>query len=189
MTSGALSAVFVITGPSGVGKGTLIRSLCERIPELELSTSATTRSPRPGERDGVDYHFLPQEEFARRVAVGEFLEHATYSGNMYGTLRSEVEGRTERGAPVLLEIELQGARQVRESMPEAVQIFIAPPTAEDLRQRLQGRGTDAADVIEARLRVAVEELAARGEFPHTIVNDEVGRATEELAELVRRESA
>lgn len=187
--AGVLSAVFVITGPSGVGKGTLIRELCRLLPELELSISATTRSPRTGEEDGVEYHFLGQGEFARRVEAGEFLEHATYSGNMYGTLRSEVDGRTERGAPVLLEIEVQGARQVRESMPEAVQIFIAPPSAADLRRRLQGRGTDADDVIEARLQVAVEELAARGEFPHTIVNDDIDRATEELAELVRSESA
>jgi guanylate kinase len=180
-----LSTVFVITGPSGVGKGTLIRALCKRIPELELSTSATTRPPRPGEEDGVDYHFLPQAEFERRVEAGEFLEHATYSGNMYGTLRSEVEERALRGAPVLLEIEVQGARQVRESMPEAVQIFIAPPSAADLRRRLEGRGTDAPEVIESRLRVAVEELAARGEFRHTVVNDDVERAASELEDIVR----
>jgi guanylate kinase len=180
-----LSTVFVITGPSGVGKGTLIRALCKRIPELELSTSATTRPPRPGEEDGVDYHFLPQGEFERRVEAGEFLEHATYSGNMYGTLRSEVEERALRGAPVLLEIEVQGARQVRESMPEAVQIFIAPPSAADLRRRLEGRGTDAPEVIESRLRVAVEELAARGEFRHTVVNDDVERAASELEDIVR----
>jgi guanylate kinase len=174
----------VVTGPSGVGKGTLIKRLRERLP-FELSISATTRRPRPGEADGVDYHFLPQAEFRRRVEAGEFLEHATYSGNMYGTLRSEVEERVLRGAPVLLEIELQGARQVRESMPEAVQIFIAPPSAADLRRRLEGRGTDDEDVIESRLRVAVEELAARGEFRHTIVNDDVERATSELEAIVR----
>jgi guanylate kinase len=180
-----LSSVFVITGPSGVGKGTLIRALRERIPELDLSTSATTRGPRAGEADGVDYHFLPREEFDRRVEAGDFLEHATYSGNMYGTLRSEVEERAERGAPTVLEIEVQGARQVRESMPEAVQIFIAPPSASDLRERLQRRGTDDPEVIESRLRVAVEELAARGEFRHTVVNDDVGRAADELAGILR----
>ena len=183
-----MTAAFVITGPSGVGKGTLIRALRESIPELELSTSATTRLPRAGEVDGVDYHFLQPEEFDRKVEAGEFLEHATYSEHKYGTLRSEVEERTARGAPVLLEIELQGARQVRKSMPEAVQIFIAPPDAADLRRRLRARGTDRPEVIEARLRVAVEELAARGEFGHTIVNDDVGRATEELAAIVRRKS-
>ena len=168
-----------------MGKGTLIRALCERIPELELSTSATTRDPRAGERDGVDYHFLDGAEFARRVEAGEFLEHATYSGNRYGTLRSEVEERMARGAPVLLEIEVQGARQVRASMPEAVQIFIAPPDPADLRRRLEARGTDSGEVIEGRLRVAAEELAAQREFPHTVVNDEVERATEELAGIVR----
>ncbi|MDQ3102951.1 MAG: guanylate kinase [Actinomycetota bacterium] len=183
-----MSAAFVITGPSGVGKGTLIGALRRRIPELELSTSATTRAPRAGERDGVDYHFLEPEEFARRVDAGEFLEHATYSGNRYGTLRAEVEERTARGAPVLLEIEVQGARQVRASMPEAVQIFIAPPDAADLRRRLKGRGTDSPATIAGRLRVAVEELAARWEFPHTVVNDDVERATDELERIVRAES-
>ena len=180
-----MSAVFVITGPSGVGKGTLIRALRERLPELELSTSATTRPPREGEAAGVDYHFLDRDEFDRRVAAGRFLEHATYSGNRYGTLRTEVEERNARGAPVVLEIELQGARQVRATMPEAIQIFIAPPDPADLRRRLEGRGTDDAATIEARLKVAEEELAARGEFAHIVVNDDVDRAAAELAEIVR----
>lgn len=180
-----MSAVFVITGPSGVGKGTLIRTLRELVPELELSTSATTRGPRADEEPGVDYHFLPVDEFDRRVAEGEFIEHATYTGHRYGTLRSEVDERNERGAPVVLEIELQGARQVRESMPEAVQIFIAPPDPSDLRRRLEARGTDDAETIESRLQVAKEELAARGEFPHTVINDEVDRAAAELASIVR----
>jgi guanylate kinase len=180
-----VSAVFVITGPSGVGKGTLIRSLRELVPELELSTSATTRKPREGERDGVDYHFLGVDEFDRRVAADQFVEYATYSGNRYGTLRSELEDRNDRGSPVVLEIELQGARQVRSTMPEAVQIFIAPPDPADLRRRLEARGTDDAETIEARLHVAEEELAARGEFPHTVVNDDVDRAAAELASIVR----
>lgn len=182
-----MSAVFVITGPSGVGKGTLIRALRERVPELELSTSATTRPERAGEIDGVDYHFLDREEFDRRVAAGDFLEHATYSGNRYGTLRTEVEERNARGAPVVLEIEVQGARQVRASMPEAVQVFIAPPDPSDLRRRLEGRGTDDEATIDARLAVAAEELAARGEFPHSVVNDDVERAADELAAIVRSE--
>ena len=122
-----MSKVFVITGPSGVGKGTLIAGLLERVPELELSVSATTRQPRDGEGDGRDYHFLTPEEFDRRVEAGDFLEFATYSGNRYGTLRSEIERRLEAGHSVVLEIEVQGARQVRAAMPESVQIFIAPP--------------------------------------------------------------
>src|SRR5918998_1995104 len=113
-----MARVFVITGPSGVGKGTLIRGLLERMPQLELSVSATTRSPRPGERNGVDYHFLSDEEFERRARAGEFVEHATYSGRRYGTLRSELERRTATGVPVVLEIEVQGARQIARTMPE-----------------------------------------------------------------------
>jgi guanylate kinase len=123
-----VARVFVITGPSGVGKGTLIRTLRERLPELELSVSATTRAPRPGERDGVDYHFLGDSDFQRRVDAGDFVEHAVYSGRRYGTLRSELERRTAAGHPVVLEIEVQGARQVRTTLPEAVQVFIAPPS-------------------------------------------------------------
>ena len=143
-----MARVFVITGPSGVGKGTLIRGLLERVPELGLSVSATTRAPRPGETQGVDYHFLGPEEFERRVAGGEFVEHATYSGRRYGTLRAELEGRLRRGEPVVLEIEVQGARQVREAMPEALQVFIAPPSREALRARLVGRGTDTPEQVE-----------------------------------------
>jgi guanylate kinase len=179
--------VFVITGPSGVGKGTLIEQLLERIPELELSVSATTREPRPGEVDGRDYHFLTAAEFERRVDAGDFLEHATYSGNRYGTLRQEVERRLAEGRSVVLEIEVQGARQVRKAMPEAVQIFIAPPDPESLRERLEGRGTDSADAIERRLQTAEIELEAQAEFPHVIVNDEVQKAASKLESLVRGE--
>ncbi len=181
-----MARVFVITGPSGVGKGTLIKALRKRVPELELSISATTRAPRGGESDGVDYHFLSAEQFAERIAEGRFLEHATYSGNRYGTLREEVEDRLSRGAPVVLEIEVQGARQVRDSMPEAVQVFIVPPDPADLRRRLEGRGTDDPKTIESRLRVAQDELAAKDEFPHVIVNDDVDRAADELASIVGR---
>jgi guanylate kinase len=170
--------VLVITGPSGVGKGTLIRSLCREFPDLRLSVSATTRPARSGERDGLDYHFLSPEEFERRVEAGEFLEHATYAGNRYGTLRSEVED-----GPVVLEIEVQGARQVREALPEAVQVFIAPPSMDELRERLLARGTDSPEVIRARLQVAEEELRAKDEFRHVIVNDDLDRAVQELAEL------
>jgi guanylate kinase len=177
--------VFVITGPSGVGKGTLIRTLRERVPELELSVSATTRGPRPGEHDGVDYHFLTDEEFERRVDAGDFVEHARYSGRRYGTLRSELRKRTQEGHPVVLEIEVQGARQVRESLPEAVQIFIAPPNEEALRTRLIGRGDTAAEDMEARLDTARTELEARDEFAHVVVNDRLDDAVDELTRIVR----
>jgi guanylate kinase len=177
--------VFVITGPSGVGKGTLIRGLLERIPELELSVSATTRPPRPGEQDGSHYHFLSAEEFERRVREGEFVEHATYSGRRYGTLRSELERRTGQGAPVVLEIEVQGARQVREAMDDALQVFIAPPSLDALRARLVGRGTDDPEQVEQRMHTAERELAARPEFAHVVVNDRLEQATDELVSIVR----
>ena len=179
--------MFVITGPSGVGKGTLIRGLMERLGGLELSVSATTRAPRPGERDGVDYHFLTREEFDRRVAPGEFVEHADYAGRSYGTLRSELEDRLRAGVPVVLEIEVQGARQVRAAMPEAVQVFIAPPSLQALRTRLIGRGTDDAEEVERRLRVAEEELAAQPEFGHVVVNDRLEDALERLTAIVAGE--
>jgi guanylate kinase len=182
-----VARVFVLTGPSGVGKGTLIRGLMERLPVLELSVSATTRAPRPGERDGVDYHFLTREEFDRRVQEGEFVEHADYAGRSYGTLRSELEERVRAGAPVVLEIEVQGARQVRASVPDAVQVFIAPPTLQELRTRLIGRGTDDPEGVERRLRVAAEELMAQPEFAHVVVNDRLQDALEQLTAVVADE--
>jgi guanylate kinase len=182
-----VARVFVITGPSGVGKGTLIRGLMEREPRLELSVSATTRQPRPGEVDGVDYHFLGEEEFARRVAAGDFVEHADYAGRSYGTLRSELDERIAAGVPVVLEIEVQGARQVRAAMPEAVQVFIAPPSPAALRTRLIGRGTDDSAEVERRLAVAAGELAARPEFHHVVVNDRLDDALEQLSAIVASE--
>ena len=179
-----MAKVFVITGPSGVGKGTLIRGLLERIPELELSVSATTRPPRPGERNGVDYHFLSDEEFDQRLAAGDFVEHASYSGHRYGTLRSELERRLREGIPVVLEIEVQGARQVREAMPDAEAVFIAPPSRDALRARLVGRGTDAPEDIDARIRTAEVELQAQPEFRHVVVNDRLEEATNELVRIV-----
>ena len=180
-----MAHVFVITGPSGVGKGTLIRGVMERMPELELSVSATTRPPRPAEADGVDYHFLSDSEFDRRVAAGDFVEHASYSGHRYGTLRSELERRLAAGVPLVLEIEVQGARQMRAAMPEALQVFIAPPSLDALRARLVGRGTDAAEAVEARLATARAELAARDEFGHVVVNDRLEDAVEDLTAILR----
>jgi guanylate kinase len=176
--------VFVITGPSGVGKGTVIRSLREHRPELQLSVSATTRTPRTGERDGVDYHFLDPDEFDRRVAAGDFVEHAEYAGNRYGTLRDELEFRAADGAPVVLEIDLQGARQVRAAMPEAVQVFVSPPSFDELRLRLVGRGTDDPEKIAERLELARRELAAESEFNHVIVNGELDAAVTELLGVI-----
>jgi guanylate kinase len=180
-----VARVFVITGPSGVGKGTLIRTLLQRVPELELSVSATTRKPRLGETQGVEYRFLDDAEFDRRVAAGEFVEHASYSGRRYGTLRSDLQERLARGAPVVLEIEVQGARQIAETMPEAVRIFIAPPSEDALRARLIRRGTNSAGDVEQRLATAAEELQARREFPHVVVNDRLEDAVVALEEVVR----
>ena len=181
---GSSPKVFVITGPSGVGKGTLIRGLLERMPELELSVSATTRAPRPGEEDGVDYHFLTPEQFDARVSTGDFVEHAKYSGNRYGTLRSELERRLAKGAGVVLEIEVQGARQVRRAMPEAVAVFIAPPSEGALRARLVGRGTDSPEEVDQRLHTAERELDTQPEFAHVVVNDRLEQATDELIDIV-----
>src|SRR5256714_12863368 len=136
--------VLVVTGPSGVGKGTLIKHLLERRPDYRLSVSATTRSPRPGEVDGHDYHFLTEQEFERRLAAGDFLEHALYAGNHYGTLKEEVERALGN---LVLEIEVEGARQVRKALPEAIQVFIAPPSDEALRGRLGGPPTEAPGAI------------------------------------------
>jgi guanylate kinase len=174
--------VLVITGPSGVGKGTLIRRLLDELPGVELSVSATTRDPRNGEVNGRDYHFLAGPEFDRRVAAGEFVEHAEYAGNRYGTLRSELQRPARL---IVLEIDLQGARQVRATMPEAVQAFIAPPGDDlgELERRLVARGEESAEQIQRRLAVAREELAAQGEFRHRIVNADADEATRELIDL------
>ncbi len=180
-----MARVFVITGPSGVGKGTLIAGLMRRLPQLQLSISATTRAPRRGERDGVDYHFLSNEQFDELLRDGGFVEHADYAGRRYGTLRSELEDRVAAGVPVVLEIEVQGARQVRAAMPDALQVFIAPPSLSALGERLRDRGTDDDEEVARRLAVAEQELAARREFSHVIVNDRLEDAQRELVQLVQ----
>ncbi len=175
----------MITGPSAVGKGTLIRALLARIPELALSVSATTRPPRPGERNGVSYHFLTRAQFDAHVTAGDFVEHARYSGNCYGTLRSELERRLAAGTPVVLEIEVQGARQIRAAMPEAVAVFIAPPARAALRERLHGRRTDSPEQVNLRLQTADAELAAADEFARVVVNDNLELAIDQLEAIVR----
>jgi guanylate kinase len=175
--------VLVITGPSGVGKGTVIRLLLDRFPKMKLSVSATTRAPRPGEEHGVDYYFLSPGEFEEKIDDDEFLEWAEYAGNRYGTLRSELERDAH---PLVLEIEVQGARQVRARVRDAVLVFIAPPSDEALRTRLVGRGSDSPEQIERRLETARMELLARDndEFDYVVVNDDLDAAVEELSKLV-----
>lgn len=173
----------MITGPSGVGKGTLIRSLLHRLPALRLAVSATTRSPRAGEENGREYHFLSRARFEERLEAGDFLEHADYAGNRYGTLTSEVSD-LPAGTGVVLEIEVQGARQVRERLPEALQVFIAPPSIAALRERLVSRGADTPEAIDERLALAGTELDARSRFEHVVVNDRLEVAVDELVELV-----
>jgi guanylate kinase len=177
--------LLVVSGPSGVGKGTVIAAALRLAPGLELATSATTRPRRPDEVDGREYHFLSEAEFLRRVDRGDFLEHVSYAGNRYGTLRSEVERRLRAGRDVVLEIEVVGARAIKRQMPEAVLVFIAPPEAADLEARLRGRGTDTDEEIEDRLKIARREMESQTEFDHVIVNDDAERAAADLAELVR----
>lgn len=171
----------VLAGPTAVGKGTVSADVRARYPQVWLSVSATTRSPRPGEIDGVHYHFVSTAEFDRMVADGELLEWAVVHGrNRYGTPRGPVEQRLAAGQHALLEIDLQGARQVRETMPDAHFVFLAPPTFDELVRRLVGRGTEDAEERERRLATARVELAAASEFDQVIVNDDVQRATDEL---------
>ncbi|MFI9310526.1 guanylate kinase [Streptomyces triculaminicus] len=174
----------VLSGPSGVGKSTVVAHMRKAHPEVWLSVSATTRKPRPGEREGVQYFFVEDEEFDKLVANGELLEWAEFAGNRYGTPRKAVLDRLEAGEPVLLEIDLQGARQVRETMPEAQLVFLAPPSWDELVRRLTGRGTESPEVIERRLKVAKVELAAESEFDTTLVNTSVEDVARELLALL-----
>lgn len=177
---------FVLTGPTAVGKGTVIAELRKRLPSLWFSISATTRSARPGEVDGVNYYFVTHDEFDRLVAEGRMLEWALVHGlNKYGTPRGPVEEALAEGRTVLLEVDLAGARQIRQSMPEAYQIFLAPPSWEDLKARLRGRGTEGEEEQLRRLETAKVELAAEGEFDEVVVNETVAQATEDILKIMR----
>jgi guanylate kinase len=174
----------VLSGPSGVGKDSVIEVVRARSPWVWLSVSVTTRRRRDYEVDGLHYHFADRAEFERMIATGQLLEWAEFAGNLYGTPRGAVEGHLAQGFPVLLKIDLQGARQVRESMPEAQLIFLAPPSFEELARRLVGRGTEDPDTIKRRLEHAREEMAAQPEFHRTVVNHSVEQAADELVTLL-----
>jgi guanylate kinase len=179
-----MSRLTVLSGPSGVGKRTVITALRREYPHIWVSVSCTTRAPRPGEVEGVDYYFVDRERFAKMVEAGELLEHAEFAGNCYGTPRQAVLDHLAAAVPTILEIELAGARQVRTSMPEARFVFLAPPSVDVLVQRLSGRGTETAAAIAARLEHAQVELAAEDEFDEVIVNNDVEQAAGELAALI-----
>jgi guanylate kinase len=181
---GGPARLTVLSGPSGVGKSTVVRLLREQDPDIWLSVSATTRFPRPGEVDGVHYRFVDDAEFDRLVAAGELLEWAEFADHRYGTPAAPVRERLAAGVPVLLEIDLQGARQVRAAMPTARLVFLAPPSWDELVRRLTGRGTEDAAVVERRLAVAHDEMAAEGEFDVTLVNTSVPEVCGRLLALM-----
>lgn len=185
-TNGCLPSgrLIVLTGPSGVGKGTLVRALLQHYPELYLSISVTTRSPRPGEIDGRNYYFISRSQFEQMVANGELLEWAEFAGNYYGTRLLPVEEQISQGKSVLLEIELQGARQIRQTFPRALSIFILPPSLKELEERLRGRGQDSEEAIARRLRTAQEEINAAGEFDFKIINDNFETALNDIKAAV-----
>ena len=176
--------LIVVSGPSGAGKSTLIRAALDAVPKLAYSVSATTRDPRPGEVDGRDYLFLSREEFERWIEEGRFLEWAEYSGNLYGTPEGKVEEFLDEGLSVILEIELQGARQVRKRRPDAVMVFVRAPSLDETRRRLAGRATETQEALETRLETAVKEVAARDEFDYEVVNAERDQARRDMIEIM-----
>lgn len=177
----------VLSGPSGAGKSTVIGKLLEKRDDISFSVSATTRSPRPGETDGVNYYFKTREEFADMVDKGAFLEHAEYAGNCYGTPRGPVEELLDTGRTVILDIEVQGAFQVKEAMPEAVMVFLAPPSLAELERRLRGRATDAEEKIRIRLETARREYALAGKYDYIVINDIADHAASELDAIITAE--
>lgn len=180
--------LFVVAGPSGAGKGTLISELLRRYPSAWLSVSATTRRPRQGEADGEQYYFFAEDEFRQMAARGDFLEWAEVHGNLYGTPAGAVADRLARGQDVILEIDVQGARQVREKMPEAVSVFVLPPSAGVLEERLRNRGTEDEVELRQRLRNALEESRERNEYQYVVVNDQLHRAVDEFCAIYEKES-
>jgi guanylate kinase len=180
----SLGKLVVLTGPSGVGKGTLLTQILQRHPELYYSVSATTRSPRPGEENGKNYYFISRSEFEKLVAQGEFLEWAEFAGNCYGTPRTAVLDHIQSGKLVILEIELEGARQIKTSYPEALSIFILPPSFSELEQRIRGRGQDSEEAISRRLSRAQEEINAADEFDIQIVNDDFETALTQIENIL-----
>lgn len=179
--------LFVVTGPSGVGKGTVLTKVRER-KELYFSISATTRKPREGEQDGVHYYFLTKEQFEQKVAAGGFLEHAQFSGNYYGTPAEPVDRQLKEGKDILLEIEVQGAMQVRENRPDAVRIFLAPPSFAELEKRLTGRGTEDAEAIRLRLETAKHELTLASQFDYIVINNTVEQAVSDVLAIMQAEA-
>jgi guanylate kinase len=179
-----LGKLIVLTGPSGVGKGTLMNAILQRYPELHYSVSTTTRSPRPGEVNGKNYHFITRSEFEKLVTQGEFLEWAEFAGNCYGTPREAVLNHIQSGKLVVLEIELEGARQIRHTFPSALSIFILPPSFAELEKRIRGRGQDAEEAISRRLNRAEEEIAAADEFDLQIINNDFEQALQEIEKAI-----
>jgi len=177
-------SLFIVSAPSGAGKTTLVNALVERLPRISLSVSHTTRPIRPGETDGVHYHFVDDEIFDSMVSRDAFLEHANVFGHRYGTALAPVEERLAAGEDVILEIDWQGARQARAAIPEAVRVFILPPSRETLLERLRARGKDSDEVIEGRMAAADEEMSHRDEFDHRVVNDDFEIALQELESIV-----